>query len=83
MPKGVKTLEEELAKYKYQLQFHTKLVAMKDLPSTMTRARLEALIEKTEKALENAKKKGKGGRRQTRRGTTRRRHRHRHTARHY
>lgn len=82
MPKGVKTLEKELADYKYKLEHHTHLTRTKELPSTMTRARLEALIEKTEKALENAKK-GKGGRRQTRRGTTRRRHRHRHTARHY
>ncbi len=80
MPKGVKTLEEELAKYNYKLKHHTKLVAMKELPSTMTRARLEALIKKTEKALETAKAKTKaGGTRYTRgirrtRGTRRRRH---------
>jgi GTPase involved in cell partitioning and DNA repair len=83
MPKGVKTLENELADYKYKLEHHTKLVAMKDLSSSMTRERLGALIANTEKALENAKKNGKGGRRTMRRATTRRRHRHRHTARHY
>ena len=63
MPKGVKTLEKELADYKYKLEHHTHLTRTKELPSTMTRARLEALIEKTEKALEKAKKKGGGTRR--------------------
>jgi len=65
MPKGVKTLEKELAGYKYKLEHHAHLTLTKELPSTMTRARLEALIEKTEKALEKAKSK-KGGTRRNR-----------------
>ena len=66
MPKGVKTLEKELADYKYKLEHHTKLVAMKDLSLSMTRERLGALIARTEKALEKAQKKGKGGTRRNR-----------------
>ena len=66
MPKGVELLEKELADYTYKLKHHTHLRLTHTLPSTMTEARLRALIEKTEKALEKAKKKGKGGTRRNR-----------------
>ena len=73
MPKGVKTLEEELHEAEEILEhhdYHSRVGKMRKVP---TKAELEARIAKLKKALEKAKAKQGGTRRRRRTRSTRRR----------